>query len=460
MVARAAGLWKKLKSPPENDIGAQRWRKIFVSLGSTFSSRVLAQGCNLLMVPIALRYLGAERFGVWMTLTSSVSLLSFFDFGIGIGLQNRVAEMMGKERLDQLGFCMRSTLAVLVSISVFVFVAVTFFIFGTNIAFTIFQGTHFAAINLRDALVVIAAAFMLGLPLSLFPRIAFGLQQGWISSVAATCGTVLSLLAVLTASLLRVDFTSFVAFTVVPPIAAQAVGYFLLARRIPGGLPMLGPVSFGEGLETLKQGAHYVLPQVTGAVLMQGPMIFLGTQSSPFSAATYSILTRIGTPFQQLQQMFLAQIWPAITEAMHRGDTEWLKKTLRRISRANLLFGSFAATFVAFAVLWLFPLLTRDIALKPSWPVVVLYSVHVGIMCVVQGLSNIANGLCRMQLQNYLAALSVTFAATVLPFAAGGYGINGVLSAMLGLNCLLTIPFLYWEYVLYLRHTEQTSSTQ
>lgn len=407
------------------------------------------------MIPIALSYLGAERYGVWVTLTSSVNILSFFDFGIGIGLQNRVSEMMGKDRLDELGRCMRSTLFVLALISVALFALFALVLFYSNLASVFFKGGHFASINLKGVLIIIAGAFMLGLPLGLFPRIAFGLQQGWIASVAATCGTVLGLLAVFIASLLRVDFMAFVAFTVVPPIAAQIVAYFLLARQKSVWLSLKGEIHLGEGLKTLRQGSHYVLPQITGAILMQGPMLFLGIFSSPLSAATYSILSRIGTPFQQLQQMFLAQIWPAITEAMHRGDTGWLRKTLRRVLRMNLLFGAGSAASVALAVFLVFPLLSKETTLKPSTVVVLLYSSLVGLMCVVGGLSSIANGLCRMRLQNYLALVSIPFAFTIFPLAARHFGLDGVLTAMIGLSGLITLPFLFWEYTLYFKHTEQ-----
>jgi hypothetical protein len=39
----------------------------------------------LISIPLTLNYLGVERFGVWMTLTSFTTLAAFMDFGLGKG---------------------------------------------------------------------------------------------------------------------------------------------------------------------------------------------------------------------------------------------------------------------------------------------------------------------------------------------------------------------------------------
>jgi O-antigen/teichoic acid export membrane protein len=50
---------------------------------------------NLVSVPLLLDSLGRDRFGVWMTIYSFVSMLSFLDFGIGLGLLTILARCSG-----------------------------------------------------------------------------------------------------------------------------------------------------------------------------------------------------------------------------------------------------------------------------------------------------------------------------------------------------------------------------
>ena len=42
---------------------------------------------GLLFVPLLLNYLDAERYGIWLTLTSIVGWFTFFDAGLGNGLE-------------------------------------------------------------------------------------------------------------------------------------------------------------------------------------------------------------------------------------------------------------------------------------------------------------------------------------------------------------------------------------
>jgi O-antigen/teichoic acid export membrane protein len=45
----------------------------------------------VISVPLTLTYLGSERYGMWMAISSIVALLAFADFGLGNGLVNAIA---------------------------------------------------------------------------------------------------------------------------------------------------------------------------------------------------------------------------------------------------------------------------------------------------------------------------------------------------------------------------------
>lgn len=49
---------------------------------------------SLVYVPIVLNYLGDYKYGVWATVLSILSWISYFDLGIGNGLRNRLSEAL------------------------------------------------------------------------------------------------------------------------------------------------------------------------------------------------------------------------------------------------------------------------------------------------------------------------------------------------------------------------------
>ena len=59
-----------------------RSRAVGVFFATSVAARVLGIACQLLQVPIALKVLGPEAFGLWMTLTVIGAMIMFADFGV------------------------------------------------------------------------------------------------------------------------------------------------------------------------------------------------------------------------------------------------------------------------------------------------------------------------------------------------------------------------------------------
>ena len=49
---------------------------------------------GLLLIPLTLDYVDSETYGIWMTLSSMVAWIHFFDIGINNGLRNRLTEAL------------------------------------------------------------------------------------------------------------------------------------------------------------------------------------------------------------------------------------------------------------------------------------------------------------------------------------------------------------------------------
>lgn len=54
--------------------------------------------CALLVVPLTINYVSKYEYGIWLTISSLVSWLSFFDLGIGNGLRNKFIEAITQKK--------------------------------------------------------------------------------------------------------------------------------------------------------------------------------------------------------------------------------------------------------------------------------------------------------------------------------------------------------------------------
>ena len=74
--------------------------------------------CSLLIVPLTLSYLTQEEYGIWLTISTLLLWISFFDIGLGNGLRNYLTEAISLKDYD-LGKKYISTTFVLLLIIVF-----------------------------------------------------------------------------------------------------------------------------------------------------------------------------------------------------------------------------------------------------------------------------------------------------------------------------------------------------
>jgi O-antigen/teichoic acid export membrane protein len=77
-------------------LASDGWRnsrsgRVAAAVSSGAATRMLSALSTLLVLPLAVRYLGPERFGVWATITSTLVFLNLLDLGIAGTLTNHVA---------------------------------------------------------------------------------------------------------------------------------------------------------------------------------------------------------------------------------------------------------------------------------------------------------------------------------------------------------------------------------
>ena len=63
----------------------ERYRRVALTVVTTAGAKLVAILTTLVTVPLTLHYLGAERYGMWMTISSIVAMMGLADLGMGLG---------------------------------------------------------------------------------------------------------------------------------------------------------------------------------------------------------------------------------------------------------------------------------------------------------------------------------------------------------------------------------------
>ena len=80
---------------PGEQRNRERYRLAACAVAANVASKALAM---VLSVKLTIPYLGAERFGVWMTFASLSAMLAFLDLGVGNALTNRIASAAAQDQ--------------------------------------------------------------------------------------------------------------------------------------------------------------------------------------------------------------------------------------------------------------------------------------------------------------------------------------------------------------------------
>src|SRR5713101_4073462 len=112
---------KRLFTGSSADPGRERYRRA----GMTASTSYIAKGLTLLMgfvsVPLTVHYLGAERYGVWLTISSLLLWVALTDFGLsGNALVNVLSEAVGNDDRESAGHYAASAFWALVAIALII----------------------------------------------------------------------------------------------------------------------------------------------------------------------------------------------------------------------------------------------------------------------------------------------------------------------------------------------------
>ena len=426
--------------PTSDQRSQDRYRRALLAGGGALMSRGLHALTLLVSVPLTLRYLGVERYGLWVSLSSLIASLHFMDLGIGNGLVTSLAEANGRED--------REEAARLVSSAFFLMAVAASLLGGLGWVLTswiswpeLFQiRTAQAMAEVPPTLAAFLFFFLLSLPLNLIERIRVGYQEGGRHSLWQMGGTLAGLGGLVAATCHRASLPWLVVAMLSPPaIVTLAQGADLLLRQRRWLLPSWRRVDREVTRRLLHLGGIYFVLQFLTVLGVTVDPLIVARFHGPEAVASFSVVQRLFF-FGFLSQHLLAPLWPAYGEAFARQDWRWVRQALRRSIRVSLILGTFSGI-----VLWVGgQTLVRwwvGGALLPS-PFLLggfaLYSISGAVGGALSILLN-QSGLIRGQLLIYLTASLVALGLKlVLTFWGGPAG--AVWATVLGYGIFFLLP--------------------
>lgn len=430
-------------STPEGRSSERYRRALLTSLASGLS-RVISVAAGLISVPLTLRYLGTERYGLWMTISAIIAFLGFSDLGINNGLLNGIAKAHGRDDRQLARQYVSSAFFLLIAVALVL--GAIFTIAYPWIPWASFFRVHStqAIAEAGPAVAVFAGCFLLNIPASIVSRVQSGYQEGFAANLWLSLGSIFYLLSLL----LVIHFHGSL-----PLLVLAMAGAPILALLLNGGVqfgiqrPWLFPawshVKSGVSKNLLHLGGLFFILQLSGAVGYSSDNIVLDRILGPVAVAQYAVPCRLFGLVAMACSFLVTPLWPAYGEALERQDHLWIRRTLCRslilVAGVSIVLSMVLVSFGNKIIhLWV------GASIHPTPLLLAGLGISSVLSAVASTIAMFLNGLSIVRFQVIIATLGALANIGISVYLTKRIGIPGVVyGSILSTVFVTTVPC-YW----------------
>lgn len=294
---------------------------------------------GILLVPLTLKYLESSKYGIWLTLSSIVAWVGYFDLGLSNGLRNKLGEAFAKNDFKTSQVLISTTfiilLIIVVILNILFWVINPFLSWGTilNVNISMSQEVNF--------LVYIVFTFF-----------SFQFLTGLISAVLATdqrpalansfsvIASLISLLAIYILTLTTKNSLLYLgiclsAISFIVPFFASIMLFNSKYKHIA---PKLSKVDFGEIKSLANQGIQFFFLQIASLVLTMTDLLVISRLYGPKEVVPYNIAYRLFGITIIIFGMITSPFWAAYNDAFHKKDFVWIKRVTGKVVKIWCVF--------------------------------------------------------------------------------------------------------------------------
>jgi len=420
----------------------ERHRRISLTAITSTFAKIITIATSFITVPLTLNYLGAERYGLWMTISSVIAMMVFADFGIGNGLMNVISEAFGKDDKNAIKAHIANAAVILSGIALLILCS--FFSIFPFISWGTFFNvkTQLAMDEAGPALAAFMICFAIGVPVTIVQRVQMGLQQGFASSLWQAGGSILGLLLSLLVIFFKGGLPWLISALAGAPVIMLLINggifFFVQCREL---IPDIRQVTQSGMRQILQGGLLFFVLQLAGSIAFASDNVIIAQILGADAVAQYSVVSKLFEGVLIVIGLAFSPLWPAYGEAKARGDKIWIKETLKKSMVTTLLLVVSAAVLL---MLFYKPLLAIWVGEKHLFPfeLVALYAAWMIFKGVGGTYAMFLNGIHVLRLQLIIASMFTLVSIALKIWFAYTLGLNGLLIALI-LSYVVTTVFPY-----------------
>lgn len=294
---------------------------------------------SLQVVPLTINFINPTQYGIWLTLSSIIVWLGYFDFGFAHGFRNRFAEAKAKNDIILARKYVSTTYAVLLLIFVSVLLIallVNYFINWSEILNIDVVYNE----ELKVVFGILACFFCMQIVAGVFTTMLLAEQKSAFSSLIQTGGQFFAFIAIWILTRIVTGNLTILAFILsgIPCFLLIIVSIIVFHTKNYKDLrPSISSIDFSLTKNILGLGGQFFIIMISMLFIFQFLNIIISRIEGPVAVTQYNIAYKYYNVLNMVAVIILTPFWSAFTEAYVQKDMTWMKRMVKKLERLWLL---------------------------------------------------------------------------------------------------------------------------
>lgn len=299
---------------------------------------------DILLVPLTIGYVNEATYGIWLTLSTMVGWMSFFDIGINNGLKNRLAEAIAKQDYDLGKKYVSTTYSILSMIFIPIAIVAPILSFFVNWN-TLLNLEKSDVEGLQIVIIIIIVYFCLNFILSTINRVLAADMRTADSAARSLIGklAILSIIFILTKTTQGNLINLCLALTIAPLVILILFNFTLFKGRYKAISPSIKSVDMSLAKDLMKLGVQFFVIQIAAVIQYQLTNFIIIRYFGPADVTAVNIAHKYFAVGYMVWGILLSPMWPATTDAVTRGDISWVRNSVKKFLK---IYTGFTGVFI------------------------------------------------------------------------------------------------------------------
>lgn len=385
---------------------------------------------SLMLVPMTIDYVSSEMYGIWLTLSTVIQWISFFDVGFGLGLRNQLGIALANNNTD-LGRALVSSTYVVLS-AIFLPIGIIFYIISPMIDWSSFLNVD-SVLNptLISCSRIVIICLCLTLVLKVLQNVLQAYQHNVYASAIDTFGNIVSLLAIWI--LTKTTFPNLVylayVFSGIPVLIYIIFSIQLYRTRFKDVAPKYSVAKFTCIKPIFNLGSQFFVIQIACLLLFQTTNILISRMCGSNDVTIYNVTYKYINVVVMVLNIITAPLWSAYTDAYAREDFGWINRIYRKVGYLYIL--ALISIFVLVCISpWVYDLWLGD-SVKISINITIFVAIYMATYSWSSIQSVLLNGIGKIRLQLYVSIFQTIIFLAFAFILGEKFQLIGMLIAMI-----------------------------